>query len=390
MSDQPITVFNLKSTSLRWAALGATLIAACCTAGVYYQSTHTVKATIAGEQFRVLERVQTGHQRAERVAFLQNGRYLAVTCPRYDQLVIYEIDSTTRRLKQVVDRKLKGKPVALAETPDGLLVLQRPAGDNRHIEPGFCEPLSIQGEPLGPAWPVGYDPDDLVLSKAGSVAFVLLSGNAEGESNRPDPELIAFDLTQGDRPLPLSKVRLGNSETDPQRIQLSAKGTHAAVLIRHGYLQGIDLSDPSNLRATGTVSLSGRNRPALSASEDDVMVMPAETMADVATLAATDANGEGAWETLVTMEADGGELVFFGTHSTAPLGKLTLRGPVGIGQVRLCGLAYSPERGLLAVADRSGGLHLIERSGPANPLLTRSTPVPVSNDGRRLADSGLR
>jgi hypothetical protein len=38
---------------------------------------------------------------------------------------------------------------------------------------------------------------------------------------------------------------------------------------------------------------------------------------------------------------------------------LPLRGPANLGTVRPTGLAYSPERKLLAVANRSGGIHLV-------------------------------
>ncbi len=407
MLDHASPWFTGRRRILSMVALGGAVVAVCIAITTRLRSVEHLQATIAGECFQVLERVQTGHQRAERVAFLRSGRYLAVTCPRYDRLLIFEVEATTRKLKPVIDRKLKGKPVAIAETASGLLVLQRPAGDNRHIEPGFCEPFSLSGEPTGPRWPVGYDPDDLALNEDGSVAFVLLSGNSEGESNRPDPELVAFDLGQGEQPQPISRVRLGDSGTDPLRIYLSAKRTHAAILIRHGSMQGIDLSQPANLQRTGTVSLSGRERPALSASDDDVIVVPAECMADVAPLAAGGSDTEGAWQTLVTLEADEGRLVFYSTRATEPLGRLTLRGPAGIGQIRLSGLAHCPERNLIAVADRSGGLHLIERRSASAQTASKTDQIshtdlePVQkrsgnrvqqdfDAGRRLAQSNLK
>ena len=43
----------------------------------------------------------TGHQRAERVAFADGGRLLAVTCPRYDRLVLYRV--TDRDTLELLD-----------------------------------------------------------------------------------------------------------------------------------------------------------------------------------------------------------------------------------------------------------------------------------------------
>ena len=330
--------------------------------GLWLRSRNHAGVVIEGATYQLLERVQTGHQRAERVAFLEGGRFLAVTCPRYDRVVIYQVDPSTQKLQKVIDRKLPGKPVALAETPRGLLVLQRPAGDDRHIMPGFCQLISIKGEPIGDSWPVGYDPDDLVVSAHGKHAYVLLSGNAEGESNRPDPELVTFELSQNQSPIAISNIRLGGPTTDPLRIYLSARQTHAAVLARDGNLHAIDLSNPREPQLSGRLSLLGKPRPALSASENDVIVVPAESLSEVAPMAEKPQAENRTWQTLVTLEADSGQLVFYGTHSPEVLGRLTLHGPAGIGQVRLCGLAYSPERELIAVADRSGGLHLLGRT----------------------------
>ena len=330
---------------------------------------------VGGVRIRLVERVQTGHQRAERVTFLQGGRLVAATCPRYDRLVIFEIGSEPRRLRAVLDTKLPGKPVGLAEAADGLYVLQRPAGDARHIEPGFCQKYDVDGRPLGPRWEVGYDPDDIALIDNGRIALVLLSGNSEGESNRPDPELVAFDLRGEGPPRITARVRLGGAETDPMRLSLSARQSHAAIVVRGGTLIGVDLARPAEPSLTGSVSLAGKPRPALSSSGDDVIVVPDESLADVAPLPDPSAPSAG-WRTLVSLDPDAGQLVFHGARQAAPLGRLTLRGPGGIGQVRLCGLAYSADRDLIAVADRSGGLHVLERT-EATPARGESPPNPA-------------
>src|SRR5258708_1788711 len=41
------------------------------------------------------------------------------------------------------------------------------------------------------------------------------------------------------------------------------------------------------------------------------------------------------------------------------LGELTLHGPLNLGRIRPTGLAFAPERSLLAMANRTGGVHLI-------------------------------
>src|SRR5690606_31507375 len=132
------------------------------------------------------DRAQTGYQRAGRLAFLDRGRLVAVTCPRYDFLVLYRV-TTEKTLEHFRDVKLGGKPVSLWPTKDRLYVLQRPSGDARHLVPAFWQVYDFDGQAIGPRFEVGYDPDDLVLTAEDQVALVLLSGHAEGESNRPDP-----------------------------------------------------------------------------------------------------------------------------------------------------------------------------------------------------------
>src|SRR5205823_4090546 len=55
------------------------------------------------------------------------------------------------------------------------------------------------------------------------------------------------------------------------------------------------------------------------------------------------------------------------------LGRFPLLGPLNLGRTRPTGLAYSAHRGLLAVATRSGSVHLIElRWRPAATELPRA------------------
>jgi glycerol-3-phosphate acyltransferase PlsY len=53
-------------------------------------------------------------------------------------------------------------------------------------------------------------------------------------------------------------------------------------------------------------------------------------------------------------------LELFQTEPRQSLGRLPLKGPLNLGRTRPTGLAYSRERGLLAVATRSGTIHMVE------------------------------
>ena len=63
------------------------------------------------------------------------------------------------------------------------------------------------------------------------------------------------------------------------------------------------------------------------------------------------------------------------------LGRLVLKGgPLGLSAVRPTGLAYSPERRLLAVANRSGGVHLVAFREGSDAV--RVAPAPLASVGQ--------
>jgi glycerol-3-phosphate acyltransferase PlsY len=322
----------------------------------------------------VTSRVQTGHQRAERAHFLDGGRLLAVTCPRYDRLVLYRIGEDLKpRLAR--DWKLGGKPVAVREVGDELIVLQRPSGDARHLEPGFWQRYDLNGEPRGEPFRTGYDPDDFVFLDHAPIALVLVSGNREGETNRPDPEVLVVDVTQLSQPRTLGRVALEiGAYDDPARLLLSRNHTHAGVLTRRGLLIGIALTEPWMPQITGSISIAGRARPALSETTNDAIVLPDSSGAEVELVN----SGSGAMKAhaggddrpsrgvLATLDCKEGRISFVAAAGDRELGALMLHGPARLGSVRASGLAYCPQRELIAVADRSGGVHLLafERAGP--------------------------
>jgi glycerol-3-phosphate acyltransferase PlsY len=303
-----------------------------------------------------LQRVQTGHQRAERVVFLDEGRRLAVTCPRYDRFVVYRV-ADGPRLESALDIRLEGKPVALCDWAGRMLVLERPSGDARHLVPGYWQVYSYEGARLGDPFEVGYDPDDLAIVADKGVALVLLSGHAEGETNRPAPSLLAIDLSGPGRPRIAYNLTLDQPGFDPTRIILSQCRTHAAILGFDGSVVGIDLSDPLRPSITGKSEIASRAYPTLSASENDTILLPAGTQADVIPVGG--GVSRAAIELLATLDPDAGRLVLMKPRQAGALGSMSLPGPGNLGTIRATGLAYDPGRRLVAVADRSGGVHLL-------------------------------
>jgi hypothetical protein len=73
-------------------------------------------------------------------------------------------------------------------------------------------------------------------------------------------------------------------------------------------------------------------------------------------------------------------LELFQTEPRCSLGRLPLRGPLNLGRTRPTGLAYSRDRGLLAVATRSGTIHLVKMEPRAR---SRETLVGRVAGGRK-------
>ncbi len=292
----------------------------------------------------VVARVETAHQRAGRLEFLEGGRRLAVCCPRYNRVVLYQISSDLH-FRIVRDIPLEGRPVAVRGWGDRLYVLQRPTSDSRHVEAGWWETFDSRGQKVGERFRVGFDPDDLVVSADGRTAWVLLSGRAEGEANRPAPELLAVDLGDGSVPPRIrGHAELGEPEADPERIHLDSEGRIATVTFSGtGPMALVDVSCPDQ------PSLLRRVERVATASPDD---LPPPAGVEAVELA-----GPAACRVWV-QENDSCLSVREGSRGAVET--LPLRGTANLGGIRPVGLAYSRERGLLAVSNRQGGsVHLI-------------------------------
>ncbi len=166
--------------------------------------------TIAGPwNLRETDRTATGQQRVDRVVFATGGKRLAAICPRYDRLVIYDVsaDATLSLSREVA---LDGRPVGLVTSGDRFIVLERPHGDQRHVEPGWWEVLDLDGNHIGGRNLAGFYPDDLAVAADGRHLFVISSGQAEGDPKKPLPALESLELEPGRRhgpPAPSRRVR---------------------------------------------------------------------------------------------------------------------------------------------------------------------------------------
>jgi len=294
-------------------------------------------------------RAETGHQRAGRLTFAAGGRLLAVCCPRYNRVVLYRV-TDGEALEVVRDIPLEGRPVAIRPRGDRLYVLQRPTADARHVEAGWWETFDLRGNPVGERYRVGFDPDDLDFSPDGRYAYVLLSGRAEGESNRPPPALVVLDLAAvGGVPRPLARLEFDRPGDDPERLILAGSGGRAFVALGGSEeVAEIDLADSARPRL---VTRSARpSRDSFDPSAPDGLVEASASGREVVRAGAC----------LVGTLPEGSALEVFAGRSRRLAGRLSLRGIANLGGIRPAGLAYCPERGLLAVSNRQGGsVHLV-------------------------------
>jgi len=280
-------------------------------------------------------RVATGHQRAERLAFADGGRLLAVTCPRYDRVVLYRVTDDLR-LELHCDIALEGHPMAIWPAEDRLYVLQRPAGDARHVEPGFWETFDFQGRRIGSRYRVGFYPDDLAITPDGRHALVLTSGRAEGDRHQPRPALAVIELGADSSAHRLAgRVELDNGEADPDRLALSASGRRAIVgMLQKDLAVTVDLADPAQ------PMIVDRSNQGM---KTDAVRLDLPMLGECV-----------AWSRPLESGLD-----FYEAASMRPLGRLCLRGALNLSPTRPTGVAQAAGRGLVAVATRSGSVHLI-------------------------------
>jgi len=142
-----------------------------------------------------IDRAVTGQQRADRVAFAPGSSRFVVTCPRYDRVIIFQVGAR-KKLETIKEIELPGQPVAVAALADRLLVLERPPGDQRHVEPGWWEAFDLDGNRVGGRHLAGYYPDDMSVAPDGKYLYVISSGRGEGDPKKPLPALKSLLLTR--------------------------------------------------------------------------------------------------------------------------------------------------------------------------------------------------
>jgi glycerol-3-phosphate acyltransferase PlsY len=304
--------------------------------GVTYYTTKAQSVDCGAFSLKAVDRVGTGHQRAERVLFLDEGRRLAVTCPRYNRVQMYRVDSRDQMILEL-DFEVEGKPVALASHGKRLFVLQRPSGDARHVEEGYLEIFDRTGKPLGSKIRIGFDPDDLAVTSDGAWAYVLNSGNAEGESNRPDPAILSIRLG-GDVPAVIDRREFSGPGDDPERLRLAEDAKTLAVSIR-----GSDRRVEIAVNERGEFAKVPR---AVSPISPGV----------VGREFAIEPRGPRFFATV----PDDSAVEVFDAGTSRSLGRLPLRGAANLSPVRPMGIDYSAERGLIAVGSRNGAVHLVK------------------------------
>jgi acyl-phosphate glycerol 3-phosphate acyltransferase len=352
---------------------GLALCGALALAGVwaYHQMSQKLQTHAGPWNLRETDRTSTGQQRVDRVVFAKGGNRLAAICPRYDRFVIYNVNSdATLALAREVE--LGGRPIGLVTSCDCFIVLERPHGDDLHLEPGWWEVFDLEGNHRGSRNPAGFYPDDLAVSIDGRHLFVVSSGQAEGDPKKPMPALETFEL---DLAAGTGRIRRRvefDRRDDPARLTLSASGRFAAVLLAKTYQTvGFDVSVPENPHLVGRTKPSSAEVPYVSQSPDSDWIMmpvasPSEAIAipsplkrpDQVAMTATDSIPSPDYVICARHRESVVELMQ--TAPLYPLGRLPLTGPLNMGRTRPTGLAYSPERSLLAVSTRSGSIHLLE------------------------------
>ena len=337
---------------------------------------------IAGP-YRVAEvaRVATGHQRAERLAFADRGRLLAATCPRYGRVMLYRV-TESNGLDLVRDIELEGRPVAIGTTSDRVYVLARPNNDARHVEEGWWQAFDFAGKPVGPRVLAGFYPDDLAITADGRHALILASGRGEGGDHRPMPSLSVHDLGAPGGSKLVGRLEFDEKGDDPSRLALADDGRRAAVSIQgSNAVAWVDLAEVRQPRLIARRGWGAGSTPDALRFDHSGGVLAVDE-----SLEALWSQADPSTDPLIRpIEGGSGEAIEIpGTPNYVALSLpfdsgiglvpasidaendprpafLPLKGRANLASTRPLGLAFDANKGLLAVANRSGGsLHLIE------------------------------
>ena len=312
---------------------------------------------------RETARESTGQQRSTRVVFNERGDRLAVMCPRYNRVLVYGVaDDDTLDLVSKIE--VAGRPMAIAAAGGKLVVLVRPANDQKHLEAGWSEVFTFDGARIGPRIPAGYYPDDLGVTPDGRRLLVLCSGRGEGDPDKPAPELTILPADFGPNPPePLGRLRFEPGD-DPDRLTVSAQGTRALVTLAHSNQAiAVGLTQPEAPVVSGRLELGAGEPPYVSRSPDgDWLIMRPtldfEAVAVASPLSKTNDQTVSP-DYLFFTRPDVSALEIVQVDPGRTLGRFPVKGPFNLGGTETTGLAFSRTRGLLAVATKPGTVHLV-------------------------------
>ncbi|HMF35105.1 MAG TPA: glycerol-3-phosphate 1-O-acyltransferase PlsY [Isosphaeraceae bacterium] len=324
---------------------------------------------------RETHRELTGQQRSTRVVFADHGRQLAVMCPRYNKVLLYDV-TCRAHLDPAAEIALDGRPVAIAMAGDRLVVLERPSGDDKHLAPGWWETFTLDGKSSSPRVPAGYYPDDLAVTPDGRFLIVLNSGQAEGDKQKPLPGIDVFQVTPdsaGDSPRPVGHLSL-EPEDDAERLFVSASGSRVLVTLpKVKQAVAMDLTDPEAPRPAGRTELARADAPYVSFSPDgDWIIMPTAHESEAVAIqrsasSVDDSSSPPAVAYLVYTRPDDSAVELVQASPVQTLGRFPLKGPLNLGGTRPSGLAFSADRSLLAVATKPGTVYLISLRSRLEP-----------------------
>ncbi len=324
-----------------------------------------IMATAGPWSLRETHRELTGQQRCSRVVFADHGKMLAVLCPRYNKILLYRVTPRVA-LEPISENAVEGRPVAIAAAGERIVVLERPANDDKHLQPGWWESFGLDGQKIGPRIAAGYYPDDLAVTPDGRFVIVLSSGRGEGDKNKPLPGIEVFStaLVQDAAPS-IGQLSLQPSD-DPDRLWLSASGKCGMITLpKTEQTVAIDLSRPEAPTVAGRSELAHADGPYVSSSADhDWIIMPAAGEHEVVAIKglnspALQGQGTCSADYLVYTRPEHSILELVQVAPRCTIGQFPLKGPLNLAGTSPSGLAFSPERGLLAVTTKPGAVHLI-------------------------------
>jgi len=352
---QPMIVVGLAITAVAIVAGASWLV---------HNGRAAIKITAGPWSLRETDRESTGQQRSTRVVFNDRGDRLAVMCPRYNRVLVYDVaDDFTLKLRSKIE--VAGRPMAVATAADKLVVLVRPANDRKHLEPGWSEVFTFEGSQVGPRIPAGYYPDDLGVTPDGRRLLVLCSGRGEGDADKPAPELTILPAEFGpNAPRPLGRIEFEPGD-DPDRLTISSAGTRVLVtLAASNQSIAVDLADPAAPVASGRTVMAAEEFPYVSRAPDGDWIIMRTGRESEAVVVASPRGGAGAEQParsdyLVLTRPDDSALEIVQVSPRRTLGLFPVKGPFDLGKTETTGLAYCRSRGLLAVATKPGTVHLV-------------------------------